>query len=103
MQIMPSGGGWTHAAAAAQQSHQENKNTSPARSTSAPDSSIHVDRLEKSGDRDADERYDGPQGDTDRNEANQKDSNQESNRAISSLMSLPATEEEPSSTLDLLG
>jgi len=102
MQIMPSGGGWTNAAAAAQQGHNDLKNGSPLQRASVTDNAIKVDRSEKSGDRDANERYDGPQAE---NEQGEKRSNpdESKNEHAGDLLSLPATEDTAPSTLDLLG
>lgn len=99
MQIMPSSGGWTNAASASQQSHNDLKaNSSPNRAGSVKNA-IRVDQSEKSGDRDANERYEGPQGETKSKAATEISSNDNS----SDLLSLPAIEDTPPSTLDLLG
>ncbi len=102
MQIMPSGGGWTNAAAAAQQSHNDLKNASPLQRASSVENAIQVDRSEKSGDRDANERYDGPQGDGKSNVSPDPGSERGEEQA-NDLLSLPAIEDAAPSALDLLG
>ena len=102
MQIMPSGGGWTNAAASAQQSHADLKNNSPLHRASPADNSIKVDRSEKPSDRDANERYDGPQAENDQWEK-RSNPDESKNEHAGDLLSLPATEDTAPSTLDLLG
>ena len=102
MQIMPSGGGWTNAAAAAQQGHNDLKNASSLHRASSVENSIQVDRSEKSGDRDANERYDGPQGDRKSNAVSDPES-EPGEQQENDLLSLPAIEDAAPSALDLLG
>ena len=102
MQIMPSGGGWTNAAAAAQQNHNDLKNASPPHRASSVENAIQVDRSEKSGDRDAHERYDGQQGDGKSNALPEPGSERGEDRG-NDLLSLPASEDAAPSALDLLG
>jgi hypothetical protein len=102
MQIMPSGGGWTNAAASVQQGHHDLKNSSSVHRANAAGSAIKVDRPEKSGDRDANERYDGPQADN-KQEPKPPNPDESQTENASDLLSLPATEESPSYRLDLLG
>jgi hypothetical protein len=101
MQIMPSGG-WTNAAASAQQGHADLKNNSPLQRASPADNAIKVDRSEKSGDRDANERYDGPQAESNQ-EPKRPNPDESKIENAGDLLSLPATEDTAPSTLDLLG
>ena len=102
MQIMPSGGGWTNAAASAQQRQNDLKNSSPLHRANAADSAIKVDRPDKSGDRDANERYDGSQAENNQ-ERKQLRPDESKIEIAGDLLSLPATEDNAPSTLDLLG
>jgi hypothetical protein len=101
MQIVPSSGGWTNAAASSQHAISDAKHANA--STHLPADDAAVSRLEQSGktsDRDPNERYDGPQFD-------QSNSNLSPNATPliqdESLLSLPALAESPISTLDLMG
>lgn len=98
---MPSGGGWTNAAAASQHAASDAKHAHA--STHRPAANRAVNPLEQSGktsDRDANERYDGPQPD-------QRNVSSPPNAMPlvqdESLLSLPAIDGSPTSTLDLLG
>ena len=102
MQIMPSSGGWTNAAASTQQALNDAKhsNTNSNRDVAAD---LTVNKLEQSGktsDRDANERYDSPpSGNT-----NAGTAPSEANLVSDdSLLSLPALDELPPSTLDIMG
>jgi len=102
MQIMPSGGGWTNAAASAQQGQNDLKNSSPLHRANAADNAIKIDQSEKASDRDANERYDGPQAENDQG-AKRPNPIESKNENAGDLLSLPATEDTAPSTLDLLG
>jgi hypothetical protein len=100
MQIMPSSGGWSNAAAAVQQSVSEGK--SPASTSTASNAGAGVERLDASGkttDRDANERYDGP----DQRPPHQQESRSSDLESNDSMLLLPAIDEQPQSKLDLLG
>ena len=101
MQIVPSSGGWTNAAASSQYAISDAKHANA--STHLPADDAAVSRLEQSGktsDRDPNERYDGPQHD-------QSNSDLSPNATPliqdESLLSLPALAESPISTLDVMG
>lgn len=101
MQIMPSGGGWTNAAAASQHAVSDAKHSHA--NTFRPAANLAVNPLEqssKTSDRDANERYDGPQPDQ-RNDTSSPDAMPLVQDE--SLLSLPAIDESPVSTLDLIG
>ena len=101
MQIVPSSGGWTNAAASSQHAIGDAKHSYA--STNRPADDAAVSRLEQSGktsDRDPNERYDGSPFD-------QSNSDLSPNATPliqdESLLSLPAIAESPVSTLDLMG
>ncbi len=101
MQIVPSSGGWTNAAASSQHSISDAKHANAR--THRPADNAAVSRLEQSGktsDRDPNERYDGPRRDHSNSELspNATPLNQDE-----SLLSLPAIAESLVSTLDLMG
>lgn len=100
MQIVPSGG-WA-GAASAQQSMNEAKHTH-VHATPAPNQ-VGTERLEhgeKSSDRDANERYDGPQQNPSDPQSENNNPDSKSNR--DSMLQLPADDEAPPQELDLLG
>ena len=101
MQIVPSSGGWTNAAASSQHAISDAKHSNA--STNRPADDAVVNRLEQSGktsDRDPNQRYDGPQFDQ-----GNSDLSPNATPLIQdeSLLSLPAIDESPVSTLDLMG
>ena len=101
MQIVPSSGGWTNAAASNQHAISDAKHSNA--STHSPADDALVSRLEQSGktsDRDPNERYDGPQFDQ-----SHSDLSPNATPLIQdeSLLSLPAIDESPVSTLDVMG
>jgi len=99
MQIMPSGAAWTNPAALSQQARADTKHVA-ARNSEAT-STEPVNPLEESGkttDRDANERYDGPQHSDGKISSTAK----ESESGTESMMSLPANDDLDASTLDLL-
>lgn len=105
MQIVPSSGGWTNAAASSQHAIGDAKHSNASTNRPADDAAddAAVSRLEQSGktsDRDPNERYDGPPFD-------QSNSDLSPNATPliqdESLLSLPAIAESPVSTLDLMG
>ena len=101
MQIVPSSGGWTNAAASSQHAISDAKHSNA--STNRPADDAAVSRLEQSGktsDRDPNERYDGPPFDQ-----SKSDLSPDATQLIQdeSLLSLPAIAESPVSTLDLMG
>jgi len=99
MQIMPSGAAWTNPAALSQQASADAKHIAarnPAATATEP-----VTPLEESGkttDREANERYDGPQN----SDGKIGSTTNESNSETESMMSLPAKDDLEASTLDLL-
>lgn len=99
MQIMPSGAAWTNPAALSQQASADTKHV--AARNSAATATEPVTPLEESGkttDRDANERYDGPQHSDRKKSSALNDSNFDKE----SMMSLPASDDLDASTLDLL-
>ncbi len=101
MQIVPSSGGWTNAAASSQHAISDAKHSNA--STNHPADDAAVNRLEQSGktsDRDPNERYDGPQIDQSKSELTP---NATPPIQDESLLSLPAIDESPVSTLDVMG
>lgn len=100
MQIMPSGGAWTNPAAFTQQALSDSKSNGAVKSAvSATEPVSPLEQTGKASDRDADERYDGPQ-----NQANRSSSGE--NNAIietESMLSLPANDDLGETSLDLLG
>jgi hypothetical protein len=99
MQIMPTGGSWINPAALNQQALNESKHTGPtANKSPSPDAVDKLEHSEKSGDRDANERYDGPQ-----NQQHHSSGQQSTPDQAASMLSLPAIDDLPTPTLDLLG
>ena len=99
MQIMPNGAAWTNPAAQNQQALGDSKPSASLKNTAS--ASELVNPLEQSGkasDRDANERYDGPQqqGSTSNSSANDT-------TETDSMLSLPASDDTGTTTLDLLG
>ena len=100
MQIMPSSAAWTNPAAQNQQALGDSKPSASLKNTAS--ASELVNPLEQSGkasDRDANERYDGPQqqGSTSNSSAN------DTIAETDSMLSLPASDDLGTTTLDLLG
>ena len=99
MQIMPTGAAWTNPAAISQQASADSKHV--ATRNSVANSAEPVTPLEESGkttDRDANERYDGPQN----SDAKTRSAPNESDSETESMMSLPAHDDLEAPTLDLL-
>jgi hypothetical protein len=99
MQIMPSQGGWTNAAAGTQLTSSEIKSAKALGQNSSVNTDLRLEQSAKAGDRDANERYDG---NLDRN-ADQNEGDPGTSLESSDLLSLPALEIAPPSTLDLMG
>ena len=100
MQIMPSGVSWTNPAAQNQQALGDSKQNTSLKNTAS--TSELVNPLEQSGktsDRDANERYDGPQ----QQSSSSNSSENNSTVATDSMLSLPANDDIGNSTLDLIG
>ncbi len=99
MQIMPSGAAWTNPAALIQQALADSKHSGPTKNAAAIEVVTPLEQSGKASDRDANERYDGPQqqGNTSNSSANDKAVEADS------MLSLPANDDLGSSTLDLLG
>ena len=100
MQIMPSGAAWTNPAALSQQASADPKQSAALKSTATETDAVTP--LEESGkttDRDANERYDGPQ----QKESQSKSATNGSSFEAESMMSLPANDDLEATTLDLLG
>ena len=100
MQIMPSGVAWTNPAAQNQQALGDSKQN--ASHKNAASTSELVNPLEQSGktsDRDANERYDGPQ----QQASNSNPSANNATEETDSMLSLPANDDNGTTTLDLLG
>ncbi len=100
MQIMPSGAAWTNPAAQNQQALGDTKHSTSHKN--AVTSSELVNPLEQSGkasDRDANERYDGPQ----QQNGTANSSGNDTTIEIDSMLSLPASDDKGTTTLDLLG
>ena len=99
MQIMPTGGSWINPAALSQQAINESKHSGPSTNKSpSPDAVDKLEHSEKTGDRDANERYDGPLQDTPKKAPTESEANNDS-----PMLSLPAIDDHPAPTLDLLG
>lgn len=100
MQIMPSGAAWTNPAALSQQASGDPKQSAALKSTTpSKDAVTLLEETGKTTDRDANERYDGPQ-------QTEKPSSSSSNGSppdADSMMSLPANDDQEATTLDLLG
>ncbi len=100
MQIMPGGAAWTNPAALSQQASGDPKQTAAQKSAaSTQDPVTPLEETGKTTDRDANERYDGPQHQT--GQANS--ASPESAFESESLLSLPASSDQDVVTLDLLG
>jgi hypothetical protein len=100
MQIIPSNGGWTNAAASVQNTHHDAKGASKTGQSTSSNAPIRLEHSEKTGDRDANERYFGAStGQENSGEGNLKDQAAQEN----DLLSLPALEDTPQSLLDLMG
>ena len=98
MQIMP--GSWTNPAALSQQALGDSKHsTAPKNSAVGTEPVNPLEESAKAGDRDANERYDGPQqsGTATGRETSANASESES------MLSLPAGDGQDETTLDLLG
>ncbi len=98
MQIMPSGGAWTNPAALTQQALGDSKQHSAVKNSTA--SAEPVTPLEQSGktsDRDAQERYAGPQTSDSKSHGNGSDPEQ------GSMLELPANDDLETGSIDLLG
>lgn len=99
MQIMPSGAAWTNPAALIQQALGDSKHSGPPKNAASIEAVTPLEQSGKASDRDANERYDGP-------ERQGNPSNSSANVTAveaDSMLSLPANDDLGSSTLDLLG
>lgn len=100
MQILPSSAAWTNPAAQNQQALGDSKHSASLKNTTS--SSELVNPLEQSGkasDRDANERYDGPQQQANTSDSSTNDTAVETD----SMLSLPASDDVGATMLDLLG
>lgn len=98
MQIMP--GSWTNPAALTQQALGDSKHsTAPKNSAVGTEPVNPLEESGKAGDRDANERYDGPQQS---GTATEKGGAATANES-ESMLSLPAGDGQDDTTLDLLG
>ena len=96
---MPNGAAWTNPAAQNQQALGDSKQSGSLKN--AASSNELVNPLEQSGkasDRDANERYDGPQ-----RQGNSSNSSANDTTETDSMLSLPASDDTGTTTLDLLG
>ena len=99
MQIMPSGGAWTNPAAFNQQALSDSKHSGAVKTAvSAAEPVNPLEQTGKASDRDADERYDGPQ-----QPANPASSTDDPSVETESMLSLPANDDCGETSLDLLG
>lgn len=97
MQIMP--GSWTNPAALTQQALGDPKHsTTPKNSAVGTEPVNPLEESGKAGDRDANERYDGPQQSGTATEKGVATANESE-----SMLSLPAGDGQDETTLDLLG
>lgn len=99
MQIMPSGGAWTNPAALTQQSLSDSKQSNATKNAAnATDPVTPLEQSGKASDRDAQERYAGPQqGNASNSSGNASSDEQES------MLALPANDQLDAGILDLLG
>ena len=101
MQIMPSGGAWTNPAALTQQALGDSKQSAaPKNATNSAEPVTPLEQSGKTADRDAQERYDGPQPD---NRSSQSVNSTETVSDSESMLTLPADDDLEPGTLDLLG
>jgi hypothetical protein len=101
MQIMPSGGNWNHAASASQQSIADIKHVHAVSNRTSNKPSVNpLEQTANTSDRDANERYDGPQQQANPSSANEQVAEPENH---DSMLTLPAIDDSPSSSLDLMG
>ena len=99
MQITPTGNNWTNPAAISQQTLNDAKHAgATSHRTTNPDAVDKLEQTEKTGDRDANERYDGPMP-----SANAQVTKDDVNMSENALLSLPAIDDLPESTLDIMG
>lgn len=98
MQVLPPN--WSNPAAATQQAMQHPRAASNANSSPSPPAIPDVGKAEKAGDRDANERYEGPMAGDSR--ASTEDAEREEKELYRPDLSLPADMGEESK-LDLLG
>lgn len=102
MQIMPSGGGWTNPAALTQQALGDSKHSSTIKNTAtAAEPVTALEQTNKTSDRDAQERYDGPQPGNATGASG--DATKPAGEVHDSMMALPADDDLGAATLDLLG
>jgi hypothetical protein len=100
MQIQPNSGSWTNSAASQQISTSQSAGTKADRKTASNFADLRLEQSEKSGDRDAQERYQGPQSDGSQKSA---DNDLSSAEQTESILHLPAFEDTEPSQLDLMG
>lgn len=100
MQIMPSGGAWTNPAALNQQALGDSKHSGALKNATPATEPVNpLEQTGKASDRDADERYDGPQ------KRGSPSNPAAENTAVESesMLSLPANDDLGEASLDLLG
>lgn len=100
MQIIPNGAGWTNPAALNQQALSDAKHIGSSKNEVSPTEPVNpLEQSGKASDRDANERYDGPQ------QSGAK-SNPPADGPVAeaeSMLSFPANDNLAANTLDLLG
>jgi len=101
MQIMPTNAAWTNPAALNQQALGDSKRPGAIQNAGASAESVTpLEQTEKTSDRDANERYEGPQSSIKKTTSNQDDPDPK----VESMLSLPANDDDSETTnLDLLG
>ncbi len=100
MQILPTNSGsWINPATLTQQGASDARaaNASGA-NRGGVDATTPLEQSTKAGDRDADQRYDGPS-----DSGSQSNTNTHEDQSPSSILNLPALDDQPPSTLDLMG
>ncbi len=99
MQIMPSGGAWTNPAALTQQALSDSKHSGTTKNAAvATDHATPLEQVGKTTDRDAQERYEGPQHRSAFQPAQEGD-----HADHESMLELPADDDLEAGTLDLFG
>ena len=99
MQIMPSGGAWTNPAALSQQALGDTKQSNASKNINAAEAVTPLEQSEKGGDRDAQERYQGPQ----QHSRSPAENGPATESTTESMLILPANDNLEPGTLDLLG
>ena len=101
MQIPPAtSGSWINPAAIGQQASSDARfaNTTSGQ-RSGVDPLTQLEQSSKTGDRDADERYEGPT----HHSSNSQHQSSNNEAADQPMLQLPAVDDQPQSTLDLMG